>query len=70
MVLDRKIVATNIPGSAHVLRDGFGLIVDNSVEGVLHGLQQFVAGEVPNRKFDYNEYSQAALSSFESHLSS
>lgn len=70
MVLDRKIVATNIPGSAHVLKDGFGLIVDNSVEGVLHGLQQFVAGEVPNRKFDYNEYSQAALSSFESHLSS
>jgi len=70
MVLERTIFATNIPGSAHVLRDGYGLIVDNSVEGVALGLQKFEDGEIPHRKFEYDEYSRAALSAFESHLSS
>lgn len=69
LVLGKKIFATNIPGSAHVLRDGLGLIVENSLDGVKSGLDAFREHGLTNRKFDYEQYSRDALESFEAHLS-
>lgn len=64
MVLGKKIIVTDIPGSAHVVRNEFGLIVENSVDGLVRGLQAYESDELPFRAFDWQQYEVETVSSF------
>ncbi|MCW4466168.1 CDP-glycerol glycerophosphotransferase family protein [Glutamicibacter sp. MNS18] len=68
MVLGKKIFATNIPGSAHVLGNEYGLIVENSADGLLGGFQAFDTDQIPTKPFDPEDYAYAALNAFMVHL--
>ncbi|CAI3800247.1 CDP-glycerol glycerophosphotransferase family protein [Pseudarthrobacter sp. MM222] len=68
MVLGMSIVATDIDGSRGVLAgpDGdHGLLVPNSVDGLVAGMRAYLAGEVPPATFDAEQYVAAALAKFE-----
>lgn len=64
MVLGKKIVVTDIPGSAHVVKDGYGLIVENSVDGLIQGLSGFESDQIPHKLFDWDSYESETVSSF------
>lgn len=64
LTLKKPIVSTDIIGARYVLQDGYGLLVENSVEGVHKGLQQYVEGRVPRRVFNISKYQQMAHAQF------
>ncbi|MGH2328069.1 CDP-glycerol glycerophosphotransferase family protein [Campylobacter taeniopygiae] len=62
LVLNKAIVATNIPGNVSVLDGRGGLIVDNSENGLVEGMKKFLCGKIENKKFDYVQYNLKILS--------
>ncbi|MGY2745987.1 CDP-glycerol glycerophosphotransferase family protein [Arthrobacter sp. UYCu723] len=69
MVLGMSIVATDIDGSRGVLAgpDGdHGLLVPNSVDGLVAGMREYLAGNVQPATFDAEQYVAGAIAKFES----
>jgi CDP-glycerol glycerophosphotransferase len=69
MVLGMPIVATDIDGSRGVLAgpDGeHGLLVANTVGGLVEGMRAYLAGKVPQAQFDADQYVAGAIAKFES----
>lgn len=69
MVLGMPIIATDIDGSRGVLAgpDGeHGLLVPNSVDGLIGGMRAYLAGKVPPAQFDAEKYMAGAIAKFES----
>ncbi|WKB35006.1 glycosyltransferase [Terrilactibacillus sp. S3-3] len=62
LILGKPIIVTNIPGSRSVIEGGYGLIVDNSIKGLISGMTDFINGRKINEKeFDYIAYSKKAM---------
>jgi CDP-glycerol glycerophosphotransferase len=64
LVLGIPCISTDIPGPQSVLSEGKGLLVESSVEGLIQGMDMFMKKEVPQKEFNYNEYTKNAMSSF------
>jgi CDP-glycerol glycerophosphotransferase len=64
MVLGIPCISTDIPGPRSVLSEGKGLLVDDSVDGLIYGMEIFLKNKVPQEKFNYEEYTENAMSSF------
>lgn len=61
LVLDKAIVATDIPGNISVLKNRGGLIVDNSVKGLVYGMEQYLLDKIERKHFDSIEYNNTIL---------
>lgn len=64
LVLEKPIVATDIAGNRSLLEGGFGLLVNNSVDGLTEGMRAVLNGTLATRKFDVSEYQANALNQF------
>ncbi|WP_104161369.1 CDP-glycerol glycerophosphotransferase family protein [Arthrobacter sp. ZGTC212] len=64
LILDRPVISTDVVGPRSVLEDGYGLLVDNSVVGLIDGFRKFFTGQIPHRKLDYELYQKEALDKF------
>ncbi|MGE8206622.1 CDP-glycerol glycerophosphotransferase family protein [Heyndrickxia sp. NPDC080065] len=65
LILKKPIIVTDIPGSRSVVGDGYGLIVDNSVNGLISGMNQFIEErKLAMNDFDYEKYSAEAINMF------
>jgi CDP-glycerol glycerophosphotransferase len=64
MALGRPIVATDIDGNRGVLKNEYGQLVENSEQGLIEGMELFLAGGVTGKDFDYEAYKTKALNSF------
>lgn len=65
LILRKPIIVTDIPGSRSVIEGGYGLIVENSVAGLVSGMRRFLNGERLNEHvFDYKAYRNHALDMF------
>jgi CDP-glycerol glycerophosphotransferase len=64
MILGKPIVATDIVGSRSVLESRYGLLVDNSEEGLISGMRQFSEGKLHAGEFDYRDYQVNAVNMF------
>lgn len=64
LVLGKPIVATDIVGNRSVLQDRPGLLVPNSIDGLVDGMQSFIADVVPAGKFDAEAYQRNAIAMF------
>ncbi|MBC2343978.1 glycosyltransferase [Listeria welshimeri] len=60
LVLEKKIVSTNIPGSYSLLKNGYGLLVDSTVEGLAEGMEKVMLGYNDFKQFDYKAYNRTA----------
>jgi CDP-glycerol glycerophosphotransferase len=67
MILGLPIVCTEMPGPRDVLQGRYGLIVENSEEGVLAGLVAAENGTIPGEYFDTSEYVDRARNQFLGH---
>ncbi|WP_162242152.1 MULTISPECIES: glycosyltransferase [unclassified Rhizobium] len=60
-----KIIATDIPGNRGVLRDRFGFLVHNSIEGLREGMKLCLDDALPEAAvFDADSYRQEAIQEF------
>ena len=64
LILNKPIIATDIPGNRSVLEGGYGHIVENNVNGLVDGMVKFLEGQLAFEKFDYKTYNQEAVDMF------
>jgi CDP-glycerol glycerophosphotransferase len=64
LALGLPVISTDIPGPSEVLRQGHGLVVENSVTGLTEGLLSSVAGNVPQRPYNFVEHNREAMNKF------
>ena len=64
LVLRKPIVATDITGNRSVLHDRPGLLVPNSIDGLVQGMSDFVDGSIPAGIFDWHAYQENAINLF------
>ena len=65
LILRKPVIVTNIPGARSVIDGGYGLVVDNSVEGLVEGMNTFLNDEdIFTQTFDYEAYAQEAINMF------
>lgn len=65
LILERPIIATNIPANKGVLKGGYGLLVPgDGPEGLTGGMIECLEGRVPVKKLDIEAYQEKALSMF------
>ncbi|EIA89735.1 CDP-glycerol glycerophosphotransferase family protein [Campylobacter coli] len=62
LVLNKAIVATDIPGNVSVLDNRGGLIVENNVNGLISGMERFLCGKIENKIFNYTQYNLKIMS--------
>ena len=64
LILGRPVVSTDVVGPRSVLKDGCGLLVEDSSEGLAGGMRAFLAGAVPAGPFEPEIYRKDALARF------
>ena len=66
LILGKPVVSTDIPGPSEFLRgNGCGLLVEDSTEGVLDGLNAYYDGRLEDlRPFDAEAFNRKALEEF------
>jgi glycosyltransferase involved in cell wall biosynthesis len=64
MTLGRPIIATDIDGNRGVLGVEYGMLAENSVEGLESGILRFLDEGRTNLKFDAETYNKHAITSF------
>ena len=66
LILDKKVISTNSPGPSEFLSQGYGYLVEDSVDGILKGMQEFEkTGLKRLTKFDAQAFNKNALAEFE-----
>ncbi|BCJ94554.1 CDP-glycerol glycerophosphotransferase [Anaerocolumna cellulosilytica] len=63
------IVATNIPGSGDFIREHKGYLVENSENGLLKGMNEFIEGKVKPLNISFTQYNQSIVNQFEELIS-
>jgi CDP-glycerol glycerophosphotransferase len=64
LILEKPVIATDIPGNRSVLEGRPGLLVENSENGLVEGMQTFTTGRLQAGEFNWREYQAGALSQF------
>ena len=64
-VLGKPVVSTDIPGTGTFMKKYGGTLVENSEEGIYHGLRLLFYGKVEPMNIDYNVYNAECLGEFE-----
>ncbi|KMJ59028.1 CDP-glycerol:glycerophosphate glycerophosphotransferase [Bacillus sp. LL01] len=65
MTLGMKIIATDIVANRTVLEDGkYGLLVENSIDGLENGMKDLANDKIYNEEFDFENYNKIAIGSF------
>lgn len=65
LILGKPVISTDIPGPRSVVDGGYGLLVENSVDGLAQGMTEFLSGRlIVERPFDYEAYQQKAMAMF------
>lgn len=68
MVLDKPVIGTNVTGIKSVLEGGYGKLVDNNVEAITSGMNNYIRNGLEFKKFDYDKYNKEALEMFYKHV--
>lgn len=62
LILDKPVISTNISGPKEFLEKGYGLLVENSEEGLLQGMNSYKENGLKNlAKFDAEKFNKNAL---------
>ncbi|QQZ10069.1 glycosyltransferase [Heyndrickxia vini] len=61
LILNKPIIATDIPGNRSVLENGYGEIVENSIQGLVHGMEKVMYEKPSYKVFDYKKYNIEAM---------
>ena len=66
LALDVPILSTAIPGPKEFLESGYGYTCENSTDGLVNGMQDFLSGEFTQQIKELSEFNDNAIDEFES----
>lgn len=66
--LGLAVVSTDIPGPSEFLAQGYGSVVENSTQGLFHGMELAVSGGVKRKSFDVSQHNAEAVAAFSAML--
>ena len=55
-VLNVPIITTDVADAKMIINDGYGILCENSIDGVYSGMKEFLEKGFPKKKFDYNRF--------------
>lgn len=64
LILGKPVISTDVVGPRSILEDGHGLLVENSVPGLVGGMMQYLEGETSFVEFNYAAYQDEAIRKF------
>ncbi len=64
LVFKIPVISTDIPGPRGLLQDQYGLLVDNSIEGLQEGMKNFILNKPVYQEFDAISYNEKAIEMF------
>ena len=65
LILDKPVISTNISGPREFLEKGYGLLVENSEDGILYGMNSYKENGLKNLvKFDAEKFNKKAIKEF------
>ncbi len=62
--LGLPVITTSFSSVGDSVPPDAGIVVPKTVEGMVDGLERFVAGEVPSGRFDFHAYNAEAVAQF------
>lgn len=65
LMLGQKIIATDIVANRGVLEGGLGELVENSVDGLVDGMEKLINKQIPDYSFNILNYNTKAYNLFE-----
>ncbi|WP_341707507.1 glycosyltransferase [Halopseudomonas sp.] len=65
MQLRMPVISTDIPGPSELLSEGYGLLVENSVGGLVYGMLEALQGRVSTKAYDFYAHNEFAVSQFD-----
>ena len=66
LILNKPVISTDIPGPHSILKPGFGLLVENSVQGLVLGMTRHIKKPIKYKKFCSNDYNKTVDGMFKS----
>lgn len=70
LILKKTVVCTDIPGPRDFLRQGYGYLIPDSVEGIYQGFQDSYRSDLNLKEFDYIKFNEQAIEEFYTMLES
>lgn len=64
LILNKDIIATDIPGNRSVLEGGYGLLCDNNEDALAKSMINYIENKNKFKKFDYEKYNKEAMDMF------
>lgn len=64
MVLKKPIICTDIIACRSVMKNRGGIMVENSIKGLVYGMNEYLNGNIVVKDFDYIKYNKEALDRF------
>lgn len=68
LALGKAIIASDIDGNRGVLKDGYGELVPNDIDGLVAGIKKFMNRKLRHKEFDAETYMASAIAMFKSNL--
>lgn len=65
LILDVDVICTDIQGPREFLEQGYGVLVENTTEGISNGMTDYCNGKRASRKFDEIAFNERAVQEFE-----
>lgn len=67
-ILGIPVISTDILGPRGFMNENHGYLVENSTDGILHGMECLLNGQVESMNVDYENYNKQAVNEFENLL--
>lgn len=68
-ILNIPVISTDVADAKEIMNEGYGILCDNSDDGVCNGMKQFLdEGYVVANKFDYNKFNDEMNTKLESFI--
>ncbi|WP_341394780.1 CDP-glycerol glycerophosphotransferase family protein [Arthrobacter sp. G119Y2] len=64
LILGKPVISTDVTGPRSVLEDGYGLLVENTSEGLAQGMIRYLEENLIFNQFDHEVYQKAGIESF------
>lgn len=64
LALNVPVISTDIPGPSEFLKNGYGLVVDNTVSGLIHGMNAAINEQIPFKSYDFAKHNHQAVERF------
>lgn len=57
-ILNVPIISTNVGNASNIIKEGYGILADNNIEGIYNSMKEFLDKGIAKKEFNYKEFNQ------------